>query len=34
MTMPRILYNGKKYFVDFKLKQMISIQSPQETINY
>lgn len=32
--LPVILYNGKKYFVDHRLKQMRNVANPSDYINY
>jgi len=32
--LPTILYNGKKYFVDHRLREMRNINNPHDYINY
>jgi hypothetical protein len=32
--LPTILYQGKKYFVDGRLKQMRNVTNPHDFINY
>jgi len=32
--LPIILYQGKKYFVDHKLREMRNINNPHDYINY
>lgn len=32
--LPQILYNGKKYFVDHRLREMRNVKNPHDYIQY